>query len=339
MNMAETTKAPPSPDDPKTETPKPGAVKSRPRVTSKAEPLPVSELETAIEEVCRQVVTLRKRPLLVIYYPWRHGSMEEADVEECYLAFRNGGVLPEHRLENCDVLLHTTGGNPVAGYRIAQCIRDFAKDVRFLVPKHAYSAGTLLCFSGNEIRLGHCAGLSPIDITTIEDRQYGPDEVQLASIDGYLQFSDDSQSHIQGVLSRMNISDVSPVGADLLCELVSQVGALKVGEYYRSRTLTGHYAEELLDNYMLAGKPNSAGTRTKIIRQLLFGKPVHEFHMDYHLSQGVGLEVVEMDSEESDTTKAVVDFLGTLVRQDRICLPLSDYQRQPFIAFFSMAKP
>lgn len=336
--MVDTTKAPPSPDDPTTKPAKLGAGKARPRVTRKAEP-PVSELETAIEEVCRQVVALRQRPLLVLYYPWRHGSMEEVDVEECYLAFRNGGVVPEHRLNSCDVLLHTVGGNPVAGYRIAQCIRDFADDVRFLVPKHAYSAGTLLCFSGNEICLGHCAGLSPIDITTIEDRQYGTDEVQLASIDGYLQFSDDSQSHIQSVLSRMNIPDVSPVGADLLCELVNQVGALKVGEYYRSRMLTGHYAEELLDNYMLAGKPNCTGRRTKIIRQLLFGKPVHEFHMDYHLSQDVGLEVTEMDSQESDTTKAVVDFLGNLAREDRICLPLTDYQRQPFIAFFAMAKP
>jgi len=265
--------------------------------------------------------------------------MEEADVEESYLALRNGGLMPETPLEACDVLLHTTGGSPVAGYRLAQCIRDFAKDVRFLVPKHAYSAGTLLCFSGNEIRLGHCAGLSPIDITTIETRQSGPDEVQLASIDAYLVFSDDCQHHIQSVLSRLGVSDVSPVGSELLCRLVDQVTALKVGEYYRARTLAGHYAQELLDSYMLKGKPNCSGRRSRIIEQLLFGKPVHEFHMDYHMSRGVGLEVTEMDTAESDTTKAVVDFLRDLVRQGSICQPLTDHLCQPYIAFFPMVKP
>ena len=35
-------------------------------------------------------------------------------------------------------------------------------------------AGTLLCFSGDQIRLGHYAGLSPIDITMVE-RYWGDD--------------------------------------------------------------------------------------------------------------------------------------------------------------------
>ena len=47
--------------------------------------------------------------------------------------------------------------------------------------------------------------------------------------------------------------------------LLRSVGALKVGEYYRTRTLTGHYAEKLLDDYMLAGVPNARGRRDTII--------------------------------------------------------------------------
>ena len=289
--------------------------------------------------MCRDVVGLRQRPLLLLYYPYKGGSMEEADVDYCYRAFRNGGAVPETQLESCDVLLHTIGGNPVAGYRLAQCIRDFAVDVSFLVPKYAYSAGTLLCFSGNEIRMGHCAGLSPIDITTIENRQSGRDEIPLASIDSYVDFADACQAHAQGVLSRYDIADISPVGSNLLCTLVDQVGALKVGEYHRARTLTGHYAGELLGSYMLAGKHNGSGRRDRIIAELLFGKPVHDFHMDYHLCVSAGLEVQEMDTKESDMTKAVVEVLDRLVEEGSICPQLTDDLRLPVFDFFPVGTP
>jgi len=309
------------------------------RQTEQAKPLAVEDPESEIERACQEVVALRKRPLLVLYYPpGRQGRMIEADVPECYDVFRNGGVTPEEPLEACDVLLHTTGGSPVSGYRLAQCIRDFARDVVFLVPEHAYSAGTLLCFSGDAIRLGHYAGLSPIDITMVEQTESGLDEVELASFDSFVQFTDTCQRHIQKVLASLSVPGISRVGASLLCELVNQVGALRVGAYYRARTLTGHYAQELLDSYMLAGKPNGKGKRDKIIRQLLFEKPAHEFHIDYHICTEAGLEVSEMDSNESDASKRVVTTLDRLARREQICLAITDNLRLPFIAFYPFAK-
>ncbi len=324
---------------PRAAEPKPKNRETAPRITpAKSKAQAPAELDTEIERVCQQVIALRKRPLLVLFYPSPRGSMEESDVADCYDVFRNGGRTPDEPLDRCDVLLHTTGGSPVAGYRLAQCIRDFARDVVFLVPEHAYSAGTLLCFSGDGIRLGHYAGMSPIDITMVEWRESGRDEVELASFDYYLQFTDDCQGHIQRVLARMGVPGISRVSAALLCRLVDQVGALRVGEYYRARTLTGHYAEELLDSYMLAGKPNSAGRRDRIIRSLLFGKPAHQFHLDYHMCAAAGLEVSEMETRESDATKEAVRTLRRLAREERICLPITDEQQQPFIAFFPLVK-
>src|SRR5438046_7365840 len=106
------------------------------------------EPERQIEAACRKVMGIRRSPLLILFYPPRDGSMEEADVTECYDALRNGGLTHERPIDNCDILLHTTGGSPAAGYRLAQCIRDFARNVTFLVPEHAFSAGTVLSFSG-----------------------------------------------------------------------------------------------------------------------------------------------------------------------------------------------
>ncbi len=339
--MSEEAKPIPSVDEagPKADEPRPRTEDNPPRITpAKQKAAAPPEPETEIERVCRQLITLRRRPLLVLFYPSANGSMEESDVADCYDAFRNGGQTTDEPLDGCDVLLHTAGGNPVAGYRLAQCIRDFARHVVFLVPEDAYSAGTLLCLSGDEVRLGHYAGLSPIDITMVQWLESGRDEVELASFDYYLQFTDDCQRHIQKVLAGMNVPGISEVGDALLCRLVDQVGALRVGEYYRARTLTGHYAEELLDSYMLAGKPNIKGRRDLIIRSLLFGKPAHQFHLDYHMCCAAGLEVGEMDTSESDTTKDAVRTLARLSRAERICLPITDDLQQPFIAFFPLTK-
>jgi len=89
---------------------------------------------------------------------------------------------------------------------------------------------------------------------------------------------------------------------------------------------------------MLAGKPNSAGRRVRIIRSLLFSKPAHQFHLDYHMCAAVGLEVREMQTGESDVTKDAVRTLGRLAREEKICLPITNDLQQPFIAFFPLAK-
>ena len=165
--------------------------------------------------------------------------MAQSDVADCYRAYRNAGITPERPLKECDVLIHTYGGDPVAAYRLAQCIRDFAGQVVCLVPEYAYSAGTLLSFSSSQIRLGHCASLSPIDITMesedrrvgpiditmeSEDRRVGPQEIELTSIDYYMEFTEESQRLIQKVLREVGITTNASVGSDLLCSLVDQVG-------------------------------------------------------------------------------------------------------------------
>jgi hypothetical protein len=237
----------------------------------------------------------------------------------------------ENPLSACDVLIHTYGGSPIAGYRLAQVIRDFARAVAFLVPEYAYSDGTLLCFSGNQIRLGHYAGLSPIDITQ--------EDVELTSIDYYQQFAKDCEERIQEAIQKDKQKNPGiGVASDLLCQLIGEVGALKVGEYYRARTLAGHYAQELLDRYMLAGLPNKKGRRNKIIRGLLFEAPAHSFHMDFHMCLDLGLAVEEMPTPESDMAKNVILLLDGLVQSGIICQNIADEEKMPFIAFYPYSK-
>jgi hypothetical protein len=197
-----------------------------------------------LDEACNTLVSNRETPLLVLYYTGGYSSMSEDDLESIYTAFRGADLKPEEKLPALDVLIESYGGDPTAGYRIAQLIRDFADEVSFLVAEHAYSAATLMCFSGNEVRLAHYVGLSPIDITLV---WHGEQEVELASIDSFLDFSVRAREKMEELFQRREIEDAqSTVESDLLMKMVEEVGALVLGSYYRTRNLTGRYAEELL---------------------------------------------------------------------------------------------
>jgi len=51
-----------------------------------------------------------------------------------------------------DIFIVSNGGSVEATERIVRLLRErFTEMVRFIVPANAYSAATLLCFSGNEI--------------------------------------------------------------------------------------------------------------------------------------------------------------------------------------------
>ena len=65
--------------------------------------------------------------------------------------------------EELYVLLTTTGGslNPVK--RIVNIFRNFYKEVNFIIPDYAYSAGTVMCCSGDKIYMDYYSVLGPID--------------------------------------------------------------------------------------------------------------------------------------------------------------------------------
>lgn len=62
-----------------------------------------------------------------------------------------------------DVFIVSNGGVAEATERIVRLFRDHFKRIRFVVANNAYSAATLMCFSGDTIIMGPLATLGPID--------------------------------------------------------------------------------------------------------------------------------------------------------------------------------
>jgi len=65
--------------------------------------------------------------------------------------------------QSIDVFLVSNGGSAEAAERIVNLIREQYNKVRYILPGNAYSAATLIAFSGNEIIMDISATLGPID--------------------------------------------------------------------------------------------------------------------------------------------------------------------------------
>lgn len=61
------------------------------------------------------------------------------------------------------IILTTTGGSIMPVERIVNIMRHFYAEVNFIIPDYAYSAGTILCMSGNNILMNYNSVLGPID--------------------------------------------------------------------------------------------------------------------------------------------------------------------------------
>jgi hypothetical protein len=65
--------------------------------------------------------------------------------------------------ENLDVFLTSNGGSPEAAERIVRLLRARFHNIRYIVAGNAFSAATMICFSGDSILMSLEGTLGPID--------------------------------------------------------------------------------------------------------------------------------------------------------------------------------
>ena len=75
----------------------------------------------------------------------------------------NVGLNPEKDRKILYVLLTTGGGSATACERYVSIFRHFYSEVNFLIPDYAFSAGTILTMSGDNIYMDYLSVLGPID--------------------------------------------------------------------------------------------------------------------------------------------------------------------------------
>lgn len=72
------------------------------------------------------------------------------------------------------VILNTPGGSAETTEKMVEIIRYHYREIYFVVPDYAMSAGTIFCMSGNRIYMDYSSSLGPIDPQIYNGKQYVP---------------------------------------------------------------------------------------------------------------------------------------------------------------------
>ena len=104
-----------------------------------------------------------KRPLLCyVTKTWNAEPGTSAFIDDGDL-IGFGDLINSVAGDEADVFLISNGGSAEATERIVRRLRHRFKSLRFIVPSNAYSAATLMCFSGDQILMLPEGTLGPID--------------------------------------------------------------------------------------------------------------------------------------------------------------------------------
>ena len=278
-----------------------------------------ARVDNSAEKLARHLST----PLLIMYYP-DEAAIEVEDVAVLYQHLRQHGLTPDSPLLTLTVVLHTSGGDANASYRLAQLLRDFASEVTFIIPEYAYSGGTTITLAGDQIVLAHCAVLSPIDVGLVplhveSEEGAGGERLEPIAMDHYIDMAANAKVQIESALQEQGVSSPGSAADEALMTamVANPENAMRIATYYRQRNIAETYARQLLENYML--KDASPARVQKVINGLITQAPDHESDMDYHICTDIGLIVNEADQELSDLSKELVRALEYATASNIIC--------------------
>jgi membrane-bound ClpP family serine protease len=282
-----------------------------------------------IDELAVKIVSIRKKPLLVLY--WH-------DHEECVIEPGNEVLVYKELRKNLnssfndiDVIVHTLGGDGNTGFMIIKAIREFSKFVTILVPEKAHSCGTLIAFGGNEIMFGHCATLSAID-----QQMSDTSEINIGSA-SYLKYFLDFTREVMDVLDE-DLDKPTGVETMMMSHAVQELGVKKIAEVYRMNRLSKYYVSECL-HYAFPRKEQDEHRR-EIIDVFTDDSPSHSAIFDYDVCNGLLLPVIKMDFTLSDLTKELVEKLSELSESYSVCELMKDnLTRYPFVRYYPAPAP
>lgn len=72
------------------------------------------------------------------------------------------------------IILNTPGGSAETVERLVKITRHHYKEVNFIIPDSAYSAGTIFCLSGDKIFMDYSSSLGPIDPQVYNGKNWVP---------------------------------------------------------------------------------------------------------------------------------------------------------------------
>lgn len=114
--------------------------------------------QKARREVLKKLEGLLGPKAAVIGFISSGGAIEERDIP----AF--GDVLMSvGDVETLNLIIHSPGGDGATAEKLIELCRAYCKKFRVIIPDKAKSAATIVALGADEIVMGHCSELGPID--------------------------------------------------------------------------------------------------------------------------------------------------------------------------------
>jgi hypothetical protein len=189
--------------------------------------------------------------------------------------------------ECLDVVLATAGGGVSAARQVALLLREFAAELRILVPWRARSAGTLLCLAADELLLAPLAQLSPIDAQIGREIEVAADLPAFVSAEDIRGFPAMAREWF-GVEGQGD-------ALQLLALVAQQVFPPSLTAFHRADRLVRRTADELLQ---LPSSGLAEDQRRAIVEALVTGQDAHGGSLSRREARDLGLPVRFPDMAE-----------------------------------------
>ncbi|MBL8261278.1 MAG: hypothetical protein JNM58_02545 [Xanthomonadaceae bacterium] len=201
------------------------------------------------------------------------------------------------RVQRLDVIAYCRGGEVAVARRIGLLLHRFAERVRFIVPHHCQSAGTVMALAAHEIVAGPLAMFSPID-PHLAGTDASGEAAAMSALDIRM-FPKLAQDWFG-----LDETAARERALPLLCESIAPAA---LTAFYRSTLAVRQIGEELLALHMPEA---SQDARSTIVETLLFGFHAHDYTLTGEDLRAIGLNV-QGDPALEDAAWTIVAELRT----------------------------
>ena len=212
------------------------------------------------------------------------------EMRECIEGLVDLETKEEHRKLRLCVLIETNGGYIEVAERIYRIFRQYYEEVFFIIPSFAYSAGTVLVLSGDEIYMDYYSVLGPIDPQIDGDN----DNDQVPGIGYLIKFNQ--------LMKTINADPTGMATAAEMAYLINKFNPAKLFLIEQARDHAVDLLKEWLPKHKFKNWNETASGKTSVTEDMkkerasaiaeMLGNP-ERWH-----SHGRGIGIKELESDE-----------------------------------------
>lgn len=233
------------------------------------------------KELYSKIEARRHRPVIAYYTSMRPNATGQMAADMIPELIKQLARVPKSS-DSVDILIVSSGGDPMVAWRIISMLRERFKRVGALVPYAAYSAATLLVLGADEIVMHPYSNLGPVDPQLVFKKE-GQGEIRFGT--------EDLRHYFDYAKADVGITDQQQLAR--VFELVGEsIGPVQIGIAKRSMYLTEQLGEKLLSMHM-----EDVNTVRAIVEALNRSFYHHGYPVARKEAKEIGLPILESDEE------------------------------------------